>query len=148
MLRVTLLSRVRPRAPLAVVLTVMMLAMGLRSAHAESPASPPEGAVPAPDPAASPQPPAPLPQLQLQDEGPAQDADRADRVARTRAVTADAADERPLWKSWIFWAVTGALVAGAVGLTLYTASGSNPSLAPCPPDVQVSLGCFGAGRAQ
>jgi len=54
--------------------------------------------------------------------------------------------ERPFWKGWVFWAVTGVLVAGAVGLVAYSASGSTGSLSPCPGDV--TLGCFGAGRGQ
>ncbi|MBC8132268.1 MAG: hypothetical protein H7X95_04750 [Deltaproteobacteria bacterium] len=70
-------------------------------------------------------------------------------MARSRAAAQELdADERPFWKSWIFWTITGTLVLGAVGLVAYSSSGSNPSLAPCPPDIQVSLGCYGAGRGQ
>ncbi len=65
--------------------------------------------------------------------------------ARTRTAPDDL-DERPFWKSWIFWTVTGALVVGTVSLIAYTSSKTSSTLAPCPPDVLVSLGCYGAGR--
>lgn len=95
----------------------------------------------------------PAPRLQLQDEGPpAETPDAArlsSRASRARIAATDDADERPFWKSWIFWSVTGALVVGAIGLAAYSSSHStSSSLAPCPVDVVVSLGCFGAGRGQ
>ena len=67
------------------------------------------------------------------------------RLARRQAAVADAG-ERPFWKSWIFWTITGALVIGAVSLVAYTSSKTSTSLAPCPPEVVVSLGCYGQGR--
>jgi flagellar biosynthesis/type III secretory pathway M-ring protein FliF/YscJ len=83
------------------------------------------------------------PQLQLQDEPTSRDADFSPR-SRPRA--SDEVEERPFWKNWIFWTVTGVLVAGIVGMVVYTSTGSNSSLAPCPADVVVSLGCYGTGR--
>ena len=92
----------------------------------------------------------PAPRLQLQDEGPtAATRDTVKLSSRPRVAVADDTEERPFWKSWIFWAVTGALVVGAAGLAAYSASHStSSSLAPCPVDVAVSLGCFGTGRGQ
>lgn len=85
------------------------------------------------------------PRLQIQDEGPSADTDRL-RLSR-RHVTAgseNTVEEKPFWKSWIFWTVTGVLVASAVGMLVYTSS--EGSVAPCPVDIAVSLGCYGAGR--
>jgi hypothetical protein len=86
------------------------------------------------------------PNLQLQDDSPVPDDSRSVRLRRASTTTTDDAEERPFWKSWVFWTVTGVLIAGAVGVGLYASSGTNTSLAPCPPEVVVSLGCFGAGR--
>lgn len=142
-------------------LALLIICVSLRPAIAatpDSPASPPaqqRGGDPAKPSASEQEPPAagspaaePLPavpQLQLEDEGPAARKTNRMSIAASNVVV-DPRDERPFWKSWMFWAVTGALVAGAVGLALYTSSGTNSSLAPCPPEVQVSLGCYGAGR--
>ena len=85
------------------------------------------------------------PRLQIQDEGPSADTDRL-RLSR-RHVTVpseESAEEKPFWKSWVFWTVTGVLVAGAVGMLVYTSSDSG--VAPCPVDIAVSLRCYGAGR--
>jgi hypothetical protein len=94
-------------------------------------------------------PPAPssaVPRLQLQDEGPeTRSPDTAQRL-HLQTAAASELEERPFWKTWVFWAVAGALVAGAVGMVIYTSSNTNSSIAPCPPDTVVSLGCFGAGR--
>ena len=83
----------------------------------------------------------PAPRLQLQDPGPGRTA-----MVTTQGQTADDPNQRPLWKNWVFWAVTGAIVVGAVSLAIYTAPGTKSTLSPCPGDVVVSLGCFGAGR--
>jgi flagellar biosynthesis/type III secretory pathway M-ring protein FliF/YscJ len=83
------------------------------------------------------------PRLQLQDEPATREGDFA---RRSRARANDEIEERPFWKNWIFWTVTGVLVAGIVGMVVYTSAGTNTSLAPCPADVVVSLGCFGTGR--
>jgi hypothetical protein len=90
------------------------------------------------------------PRLQLQDEGPTPTTGDTVKVSsRARVAVVDDTEERPFWKSWIFWTITGALVVGAVGLAAYSSSHStSSSLAPCPVDVAVSLGCFGAGRGQ
>lgn len=55
-------------------------------------------------------------------------------------------EEKPFWKSWIFWSVTGVLVAGAVGAVIYSTSGTKGAVGPCPAAVALSLGCYGAGR--
>jgi hypothetical protein len=85
------------------------------------------------------------PSLQIQDEGPSADTDRL-RLSRRHIAASpeESAEEKPFWKSWIFWTVTGALVVGAVSMLVYTSSDSN--VAPCPIDIAVSLGCYGAGR--
>jgi len=91
--------------------------------------------------------PAAVPQLQLDDEGPsARAAKKTHHGLRLAPVTVDDASDRPFWKSWVFWAVTGVIVAGAVGAVLYSTSGSRGSLDPCPASVTLSLGCYGAGR--
>jgi hypothetical protein len=90
-------------------------------------------------------PPAATPQMGLDDEGP------STRVAKKirhgmQAPPPDDTDEKPFWKTWIFWTVTGALVAGAVGAVIYSTSGTRGSVGPCPAGVALSLGCYGAGR--
>ena len=85
------------------------------------------------------------PSLQIQDEGPTAASDRT-RPTRLRIAPVGEAEERPFWKSPTFWILAGVLVAGAVGMLAYSTSGSRSDLAPCPVDVEVSLGCFGAGR--
>lgn len=86
------------------------------------------------------------PKLQLDDEGPALRHADAARRAQLRFRGNDEAEERPFWKSWVFWTVTGVLIAGAVGMIIYTGKDTGTGLAPCPANIQVSLGCFGAGR--
>jgi hypothetical protein len=83
--------------------------------------------------------------LQLQDEPGGRDSEFA-RRSRAGTRSGDEVEERPFWKNWIFWTVTGVLAAGIVGMIVYTSAGTNSSLAPCPADVVVSLGCFGTGR--
>ena len=85
----------------------------------------------------------PAPRLQLQDPGPS----RAPMVS-AQSTAADDSNQRPLWKNWVFWAITGTLVVAAVSVAIYTAPGNKATLSQCPPDVVVSLGCFGAGRGQ
>jgi hypothetical protein len=91
---------------------------------------------------------APVPQLQLDDEGPSARAVKKTHTGMrlTAPVVTESPDDKPFWKSWIFWAVTGVLVAGAVGAVIYSTSGTRGSLDPCPANVTLSLGCFGAGR--
>jgi hypothetical protein len=155
MLRVTLLMRERCKGGMAFVVVLTFFCSGVRSARAgdsdppgpstDSAKSPPVGADTATD--KIPPEAAAVPRLQLQDEGPAAiDRDTA-RLARSRVVMGDA-DERPFWKDWKFWTITGALVVGVVGLVAYTSSKTNSSMAPCPNDVLFSLGCYGAGREQ
>jgi len=170
MSRVTLLSRERCRGAVAIGLALLVCGLGIPIAQAAGPDLPAiglnamagtaatEGASSEPTPTPTPTPtpasgavpaqaPAPAPrlQLQLQDEGPAAVDRDAMRLARRQAAVADAG-ERPFWKSWIFWTITGALVIGAVSLVAYTSSQTRTSLAPCPPEVLVSLGCYGQGR--
>jgi len=92
--------------------------------------------------------PAPAPQLQLDDEGPsARAAKKSHQSLRLAApLPTDEQDEKPFYKNWVFWAVTGVLVAGAVGAVIYSTSGTRGSLSPCPATVTLSLGCYGAGR--
>ena len=146
---------------MAVVLAALVLFLGARPARAvdtdnqnKPPVATDTEATPADDtdkpvadqPAAeAPAAPA-VPQLQLSDEGPSARGSDSDRLSRSRIAADDDAEERPFWKNWIFWAVTGALVVGTVGMAIYMQSGTDASLAPCPPDVVVSLGCFGTGR--
>jgi|GEM_PF-3262790 len=92
--------------------------------------------------------PAAVPQLQLEDEGPsARDAKKPHANVRLAApLPSDDQDEKPFYKSPVFWAVTGVLVAGAIGAIIYSTSGTRGSLQPCPATVTLSLGCYGAGR--
>jgi len=92
--------------------------------------------------------PAPAPQLQLDDEGPsARAVKKSHQSLRLAApLPTDEQDEKPFYKNWVFWAVTGVLVAGAVGAVIYSTSGTRGSLSPCPATVTLSLGCYGAGR--
>jgi hypothetical protein len=92
--------------------------------------------------------PATVPQLQLEDEGPsAREAKKPHANVRLAAPLAtDDQDEKPFYKSPIFWAVTGVLLAGAIGAVIYSTSGTRGSLQPCPATVTLSLGCYGAGR--
>jgi len=65
--------------------------------------------------------------------------------SQVRSLPSDV-EEKPFWKSWVFWSVTGVLVAGTVGAFVYSYSGNRGSAGPCPAGIQISLGCFGAGR--
>jgi hypothetical protein len=84
----------------------------------------------------APRDPEPAPGLRLDDR----------RAASTAAATE--AEPRPFWKSWIFWTVAGALVAGGVALAVYSASGSTSDVEPCPGEIGASLGCYGAGSGR
>ena len=87
-----------------------------------------------------------VPQAQIDDEGPsARVAKKVHHGFKTAPVPSDV-EEKPYWKSWVFWSVTGVLVAGTVGAFIYSLSGTRGSAGPCPADVSLSLGCFGAGR--
>lgn len=92
--------------------------------------------------------PAAVPQLQLEDEGPsAREQKKSHANVRLAApLPTDDQDDKPFYKSPVFWAVTGILVAGAVGAIIYSTSGTRGSLQPCPATVTLSLGCYGAGR--
>lgn len=144
------------RGGLAVVMAVLISLLGVRASYAadtdpkssktevkaDDKAEPGSGNTTGENP-----PPAAVPQLQLQDEGPSSTDTDPMKVRRARQATvAEESDERPFWKNWIFWAVTGVLVVGAVGVVAHAASKTNSSLAPCPPDIVVSLGCYGTGR--
>lgn len=143
---------------MAALAVVLVVSLGPQSAHAydtgtegapsqaaeEGKSSAEGSAKPATDPAA--QEVQAAPRLQIQDEGPSARTSDSPTQSRSRMSAVDDAEERPFWKHWIFWAVTGALVVGVVGMAIYTSSGTDASLAACPPDVVVSLGCFGAGR--
>ncbi|HEY8925232.1 MAG TPA: hypothetical protein VIU64_12680 [Polyangia bacterium] len=91
-------------------------------------------------------PPPAVPQVQVEDEGPSARVARKVRGGVAQPSIPEDADEKPFWKSWIFWSVTGAIVAGAVGAVIYSTSGTRGSVGPCPADVALSLGCYGAGR--
>ena len=137
-----------------VVLAALVVCTGPRIAlAADAPAAPATSETAAPAPAEqqggdTATPPAeavpPVPQLQIQDEGPSSDMD-SQRIARARRVPVDDGEEKPFWKHWLFWTVAGAMVAGAVGMAIYSAEGTETSLAPCP--FEANLGCFGAGRS-
>lgn len=131
---------------------VLLLSVGVRPALAAEPDSPPpddsKTSPGASDGETTDKPsPAPVPQLQLDDEGPsARAAKKTQHGMRLSAPAADDTESKPFWRSWVFWAVTGVIVAGAVGAVIYSTSGSRGSLDPCPANVTLSLGCFGAGR--
>jgi hypothetical protein len=133
-----------------VFVSVAVVAVGVPLAHAADPATPSATDTPAsdgkaPGPETAPPEKQEVPRLQIQDEGPSSEP-RATKFSRSRSLATEDNEEKPLWKNWVFWTVAGVLVAGAVGMLVYTSSGSTGSLAPCPPDIVVSLGCFGAGR--
>lgn len=89
----------------------------------------------------------PVPQLQMEDEGPsAAVSNNVRHGLKLRAPVVAQTEERPFWKNWIFWTVTGVLVAGAVSMVIYSTHGTRSSEDACPAAIQVSLGCFGAGR--
>ena len=87
-----------------------------------------------------------MPQAQVDDEGPStRVAKKVHNGFRVAPVVSDV-EEKPYWKSWVFWSVTGALVAGTIGAFIYSYSGDRGSAGACPAGIQISLGCFGAGR--
>ena len=90
--------------------------------------------------------PATVPQAQVDDEGPSARVAKRVRGGMTQQPLPEDTDEKPFWRSWIFWSVTGAIVAGAVGAVIYSTSGTRGSVGPCPASVALSLGCYGAGR--
>lgn len=85
-------------------------------------------------------------QVQVDDEGPSARVAKKVRGGMRQQPAVDDTDEKPFWKSPIFWVVTGAIVAGAVGAVIYSTSGTRGSVGPCPAEVALSLGCYGAGR--
>jgi len=91
-------------------------------------------------------PPPAVPQVQVDDEGPSARVARKVRGGMVQPPISEDTDEKPFWKNWIFWSVTGAIVAGAVGAVIYSTSGTRGSVGPCPAEVALSLGCYGAGR--
>jgi hypothetical protein len=128
-------------------LALALATLGLRPALAadtDPPPAPTAGDAtadkPAPEPAA-------VPQAQVDDEGPsARVAKKVHHGFRVAPVATADVEEKPFWKNWVFWSVTGALVAGTVGAFIYSYSGTRGSAGPCPAGIQISLGCFGAGR--
>ena len=133
-------SRLRGLGIVALVLTLATL--GVRPALAADTDPPPASGTadkPAGEAAA-------VPQAQVDDEGPsARVAKKVHHGFRVAPVVSDV-EEKPFWKSWVFWSVTGALVAGTVGAFIYSYSGNRGSAGPCPAGIEISLGCFGAGR--
>jgi len=87
-----------------------------------------------------------VPQVQVDDEGPSARVAKKVRGGMREQPLPEDTDEKPFWKSWIFWSVTGAIVAGAVGAVIYSTSGTRGSAGPCPAAVALSLGCYGAGQ--
>ena len=133
------------------LLAVLLVSLGVRPALAagddtagddkKAPASDGSDTGAAPAPAAA-------PQLQLEDEGPSAREQKKPRAAVRLAapLPTDDQEDKPFYKSPVFWVVTGVLVAGAIGAVLYSTSGTRGSLQPCPATVTLSLGCYGAGR--
>ena len=87
-----------------------------------------------------------VPQAQVDDEGPSATVAKKVRGGMRQPPIPEDTDEKPFWKHWLFWSVTGAIVAGAVGAVIYSTSGNRGAVGPCPADVALSLGCYGAGR--
>ena len=154
MRRVTMTYVNRLRGAGIALLMLLAVTAGARPAAAAAPdateagetKSPASGAGDDTADKAAPAVPAAVPQAQIDDEGPsARVAKQVRRGPRTQVVAEDP-DEKPFWKHWIFWSVTGALVAGAVGAVIYSTSGTRGAVGPCPADVALSLGCYGAGR--
>lgn len=128
------------------LLAVLLVSLGVRPALA---AGDDDNKAPASDAAGSgASAPAAVPQLQLDDEGPSAREAKKRPTVRLAAPTppTDDQDDKPFYKSPIFWVVTGVLVAGAIGAIIYSTSGTRGSLQPCPATVTLSLGCYGAGR--
>jgi hypothetical protein len=149
---VTLTFAGRLRGAGIALLVVLVASLGARPARAADPATTgaedKKPAAGAGDAAAekSTQPlPAAVQQVETDEEGPSTRVSKKVRHGM-RPQPAEDVDEKPFWKSWIFWSVTGVLVAGAVGAVIYSTSGTKGSVGPCPANVALSLGCYGAGR--
>lgn len=130
------------------LLALLLVALGVRPALAAGDDSDGDDKkAPAADTSSAPAP-AAVPQLQLEDEGPSAHEQKKPHanVRLAAPLPTDEQDEKPFYKSPVFWAVTGVLVAGAIGAVIYSTSGTRGSLQPCPPSVTLSLGCYGAGR--
>jgi len=143
---VTSTASPRLRAVGIVALVLTLATLGVRPALAADTDPPPAPTTPdatADKPAGEA---AAVPQAQVDDEGPsARVAKKVHHGFRVAPVVSDV-EEKPFWKSWVFWSVTGALVAGTVGAFIYSYSGNRGSAGPCPAGIEISLGCFGAGR--
>jgi hypothetical protein len=133
------------------LLVVLMASLGARPARAADPAATGGDDKPAAaggdDTAGKSAPPVPaaVQQVETDEEGPSTRVSKNIRHGM-RPQPADDVDDKPFWKSWIFWSVTGVLVAGAVGAVIYSTSNTKGSVGPCPANVALSLGCYGAGR--
>lgn len=130
------------------LLALLLVSIGVRPAHAAGDdTSGDDKKAPALD-SGGEKTPAAVPQLQLEDEGPsAREQKKPHSNVRLAApLPTDDQDDKPFYKSPLFWAVTGVLVAGAIGAVIYSTSGTRGSLQPCPATVTLSLGCYGAGR--
>jgi hypothetical protein len=125
------------------------------SAEAADSAGSPSGGEPGAEAAAPAVPSAPqaedkdYPELQAEKDKKVADAALA-RQARNAQLERDKQRGEPLYKKWEFWAITGAVLAGAV-LTVWGGSAvwhqiRGGDVQPCP--TSVTDGCFGAGRAQ
>jgi hypothetical protein len=134
------------------LLVVLMVSLGARPARAADPAATgaednkPAAAV-GDETAGKSAPPVPaaVQQVETDEEGPSTRVSKKIRHGM-RPPALDEVEEKPFWKSWIFWSVTGVLVAGAVGAVIYSTSDTKGSVGPCPANVALSLGCYGAGR--
>jgi hypothetical protein len=71
----------------------------------------------------------------------APDLARPAGTAQTAAVAPE--DESPVYTKWWFWAITGAVVVGTVGLVVWA---SQPTDTPAKPCSAGTLVCFGEGR--
>jgi hypothetical protein len=130
------------------LLALLFVSLGVRPAQAAGDDNAgDDNKAPASDSGSAPAP-AAVPQLQLEDEGPsAREQKKTHANVRLAApLPTDDQDDKPFYKSPVFWAVTGVLVAGAIGAVIYSTSGTRGSLQPCPATVTLSLGCYGAGR--
>lgn len=80
--------------------------------------------------------------LQPDDEDPPPRVDRT--VVEKPVEKKRVEDDRPIYKTWWFWALTAAVVGGTVTAGVLTIKGS-PAPPPlgCPPS---TLACFGDGR--
>jgi hypothetical protein len=133
------------------LLVVLMASLGARPARAADPAATgaennkPAAGVSDTAGKSAPPVPAAVQQVETDEEGPSTRVSKKIRHGM-RPPVVDDVEEKPFWKSWIFWSVTGVLVAGAVGAVIYSTSDTKGSVGPCPANVALSLGCYGAGR--